>query len=82
VGPRTRVPDCSCHETRRIIGNILIADSSKELKEHYAQVADIPTGYRAKTSLLVAELNRFYVAASGKGKPDAKLSVQVCDLQP
>jgi hypothetical protein len=46
------------------------------------QIAEIPTRYRAKTSLLVSELNRFYVAVSGKGKPDAKLSVQVYDLQP
>jgi DNA-binding beta-propeller fold protein YncE len=51
-------------------------------KDHYAQIAEIPTGYRAKTSLLVPELNRLYVAVSGKGKPDAKLSVQVYDVQP
>jgi DNA-binding beta-propeller fold protein YncE len=51
-------------------------------KDHYAQFAEIPTGYRAKTSLLVPELNRLYVAVSGKGKPDAKLSIQVYDVQP
>src|SRR5260370_25176986 len=49
---------------------------------HYAQTAEIPTGYRAKTSLLVPELNRLYVAVSGKGKPDAQLSLQVYDVHP
>jgi DNA-binding beta-propeller fold protein YncE len=50
--------------------------------DHYSQIAEIPTGYRAKTSLLVPQLNRLYVAVSGKGKPDAQLSVQVYDVQP
>ena len=50
--------------------------------DHYAKVADIPTGFRAKTSLLVPQLNRLYVAVSGKGNPDAQLSLQVYDVQP
>jgi DNA-binding beta-propeller fold protein YncE len=50
--------------------------------DHYSHVADIPTGYRAKTSIFVPELNRLYIAVSGKGKPDAKLSLQVYDVQP
>jgi DNA-binding beta-propeller fold protein YncE len=50
--------------------------------DHYTRVMDIPTGYRAKTSLLVPELNRLYVAVSGKGKPGALMAVQVYDLQP
>jgi DNA-binding beta-propeller fold protein YncE len=50
--------------------------------DHYAHIADIPTGFRAKTSIFVPELNRLYVAVSGKGKPDAKLSLQVYDAQP
>jgi DNA-binding beta-propeller fold protein YncE len=49
---------------------------------HYSHVADVPTGYRAKTSLLVPQLNRFYVAVSGKGKEGAQLAVQVFDVQP
>jgi len=35
------------------------------------------TGFRARTSILVPELNRLYVAVSGKGKPDAKLALQI-----
>ncbi len=50
--------------------------------DHYAHVADVPTGYRAKTSVYVPELNRLYIAVSGKGKPDAKLALQVYDVQP
>lgn len=50
--------------------------------DHYAFVAEVPTGYRAKTSLFVPQLNRFYAAVSGKGKPDAQLAVKVFDVQP
>jgi outer membrane protein assembly factor BamB len=50
--------------------------------DHYEHLADVPTGYRAKTSLLVPELNRLYVAVSGKGKDDAKLVMQIYEIQP
>ena len=50
--------------------------------DHYTHLADVPTGFRAKTSILVPELNRLYIAVSGKGKPDAKLSLQIYELQP
>ena len=48
--------------------------------DHYEVRAEVPTGYRAKTSILVPELNRFYVALSGKdmsGKPLLKPGVQM-----
>jgi DNA-binding beta-propeller fold protein YncE len=50
--------------------------------DHYAHLADVPTAFRAKTSILVPELNRMYIAVSGKGKADAKLALQVYELQP
>jgi DNA-binding beta-propeller fold protein YncE len=50
--------------------------------DHYEHVAEVPTGYRAKTSILVPELNRLYVAVSGKGKPDAQLAVQIFEIEP
>jgi DNA-binding beta-propeller fold protein YncE len=50
--------------------------------DHYEFVAEVKTGYRAKTSLYVPQLNRFYAAVSGKGKPDAQLAVEVFDVQP
>ncbi len=48
---------------------------------HYTHIADVPTGFRARTSILVPELNRLYIAVSGKGKADAKLALQVYELQ-
>ncbi len=50
--------------------------------DHYTHLADVPTGFRARTSILVPELNRLYIAVSGKGKPDAKLALQIYQLQP
>jgi DNA-binding beta-propeller fold protein YncE len=50
--------------------------------DHYEHVAEVPTGFRAKTSILVPELNRLYVAVSGKGKPDAQLAVQIFEIKP
>ncbi len=50
--------------------------------DHYTHAGDVPTGFRAKTSILVPELNRLYIAVSGKGKPTAKLALQVYDVQP
>ena len=52
--------------------------------DHYEFVTEVKTGYRAKTSLYVPELNRFYAAVSGKGKPDAEqqLALEVFDVQP
>jgi DNA-binding beta-propeller fold protein YncE len=52
--------------------------------DHYEFVAEVKTGYRAKTSLYVPELNRFYAAVSGKGKPEGEqhLAVEVFDVQP
>jgi len=50
--------------------------------DHYQHVADVPTGFRARTSVFVPELKRLYIAVSGKGKPDAQLSLQIYDVQP
>jgi DNA-binding beta-propeller fold protein YncE len=54
----------------------------QEDADHYRHLADVPTGFRAKTSIFVPELNRLYVAVSGKGKPDAQLALQVYDVVP
>ena len=50
--------------------------------DHYEQIGEVPTGYRAKTSVFVPELNRLYIAVSGKGKADAKMAMQIYDVQP
>jgi hypothetical protein len=44
-------------------------------------MAEVPTAYRAKSSIFVPELKRLYVAVSGKGKPDAKLELQIYEVQ-
>jgi DNA-binding beta-propeller fold protein YncE len=49
--------------------------------DHYEHIADVPTAYRAKSSIFVPDLKRLYVAASGKGKPDAKLALQIYEVQ-
>jgi hypothetical protein len=50
--------------------------------DHYEHVAEVPTGFRAKTSLLVPQLHRLYVAVSGKGKPGAQLAMQIYEVLP
>jgi hypothetical protein len=49
--------------------------------DHYEQIAEVPTGFRANTSLHLPSLNRLYLAVSGKGKPDAKLALQIYQVQ-
>jgi DNA-binding beta-propeller fold protein YncE len=48
---------------------------------HYDHIAEVPTAYRAKSSIFVPELKRLYVAASGKGKPDAKLELLIYEVE-
>jgi hypothetical protein len=50
--------------------------------DHYLHVVDIPTGFRAKTSLYVPELNRLYIAVSGGDKPDAQVAMMIYQVQP
>jgi DNA-binding beta-propeller fold protein YncE len=49
--------------------------------DHYEHIAEVPTAYRAKSSIFVPELKRLYVADSGKGNPDAKLALQIFEVQ-
>jgi DNA-binding beta-propeller fold protein YncE len=50
--------------------------------DHYELIAEVATGYRARTSVFVPSLNRLYVAVSAKGKPEAKMSLQIYAVQP
>jgi hypothetical protein len=49
--------------------------------DRYEGIAEVPTAYLAKSSIFVPELKRLYVAASGKGKPDAKLQLLIYEVQ-
>jgi DNA-binding beta-propeller fold protein YncE len=48
--------------------------------DHYALLAKVPGGFRAKTATLVPELNRYYVAVPHHEKNEAE--VRVYDVQP
>jgi DNA-binding beta-propeller fold protein YncE len=60
--------------------------------DHYMSVAEVTTGYRAKTSIFVPELNRLYIAVSSRGKraggklvapePGSKVEVRIYQAQP
>jgi DNA-binding beta-propeller fold protein YncE len=50
--------------------------------DHYEHLVDVPTGFRAKTSLYVPELNRLYINLSGGDKPDAQVGLQIYQVQP
>jgi DNA-binding beta-propeller fold protein YncE len=50
--------------------------------DHYEHMVDVPTGFRAKTSLYVPELNRLYIAVSGGDKADAQVAIQIYQVQP
>ena len=60
--------------------------------DHYVSVAELPTGYRAKTSIFVPELNRLYIAVASRGKraggklvapePGSKVEVRIYQAQP
>src|SRR6267142_6520728 len=49
--------------------------------DRYEHITEVPTAYRAKSSIFVPDLRRLYVAVSGKGKPDAKLQLQIYEVQ-
>jgi len=57
--------------------------------DHYEHVAEVPVGYRSKTSIFIPELNRIYVALSGKDmsgkpllKPGVQMSIKIYEIQP
>ena len=60
--------------------------------DHYVSVAEVPTGYRARTSIFVPELNRLYLGVASKGKreagklavpePRSKVEVRIYQAQP
>jgi DNA-binding beta-propeller fold protein YncE len=53
----------------------------QEDADRYKHIAEVPTAYRAKSSIFVPELKRLYVAVSGKGKPDASLELRIYEVQ-
>ncbi|SDR68194.1 hypothetical protein [Opitutus sp. GAS368] len=60
-----------------ISGSETVSVFSQRDADHYEHLAEVPSAWRAKSSIFVPELNRLYVAASGKGRPDAKLQLLI-----
>lgn len=52
---------------------------SQEDPDHYKEVARIPTGFRAKTAILISQLHRYYVAAPAHGSKSAEVKVYEVD---
>jgi len=60
--------------------------------DHYMHIAEVPTGYRAKTSIFVPQLNRLYIAVASKGQriagklaipePGSNVEVRIYQAQP
>jgi len=50
--------------------------------DHYEHLVDVATGFRAKTSLYVPELNRLYINLSGGDKRDAQVGLQIYQVLP
>lgn len=64
-----------------ITGTETVSVFAQRDADHYEHLAEVPSAYRAKSSIFVPELQQLYVAASGKGKPDAKLQLLVFKTQ-
>jgi DNA-binding beta-propeller fold protein YncE len=70
------------HKRIYVAGSEKMSIFEQKDADHYTRMADFPTGFRGRTSLMVPELKRLYIAISGKGKPNAKLAVQIYDILP
>ena len=69
------------HKRIYVTGNDTISVFEQRDADHYQHLAEVPSAYRAKSSIFVPQLGRLYVADSGKGKPDAKLALQIFETQ-
>jgi len=69
------------HKRIYVTGSETVSVFEQRDADHYEHIAEVPTAYRAKSSIFVPELKRLYVADSGKGKPEAKLALQIFEVQ-
>src|ERR1700737_427413 len=80
------------HKRIYVTGDGTVSVFDQRDADHYVHVAEVPTGYRAKTSIFVPELNRLYIAVSSRGKrageklvapePGSKVEVRIYQAQP
>jgi Uncharacterized conserved protein len=68
------------HHRLYLAGDQFVDIFSQKDADHYALLARVPGGFRAKTGILVPELNRYYLAIPRHGNSGAK--VNVYEVQP
>jgi DNA-binding beta-propeller fold protein YncE len=76
--------DMSLDVARRriyITGSDTASVFAQHSADRYEHIAEVPTAFRAKSSIFVPQLSRLYVADSGKGKPHAKLALQIFEAE-
>jgi DNA-binding beta-propeller fold protein YncE len=71
-------------------GNASVFDQQDA--DHYVHIAEVPTGYRARTSIFVPAVNRLYLAVASRGKraggrltvpePGSKVEVRIYQARP
>lgn len=82
VGENDNMTFDSASKRIYISGNGAVGVYEERDPDHYVHVADVPSAYRTKTHIFVPELNRLYVAASGKFKPGTMLKLLVFQIEP
>jgi DNA-binding beta-propeller fold protein YncE len=80
------------HKRIYVTGDGTVSVFEQRDADHYVHIAEVPTGYRAKTSTFVPELNRLYIGVASKGKrvagklafpePGSKVEVRIYQAQP
>jgi DNA-binding beta-propeller fold protein YncE len=84
--PCVGVNDDMTFDTRRkriyVTGDGATSVFEQRDADRYEHLVDVPTGFRAKTSLYVPELNRLYINLSGGDKRDAQVGLQIYEVQP
>ncbi len=76
--PGAPMVDDMAYDTRKRIyfaGSMFIDVFEQRDADHYDQVGHIPTSFRAKTAILVPELNRYYLAVPHHEKQTAEVRV-------
>jgi DNA-binding beta-propeller fold protein YncE len=68
------------HKRLYLAGDQFVDVFEQKDPDHYSLLAKIPGGFRAKTAILVPELNRYYLAVPHHEKKDAE--VRVYEVQP
>jgi DNA-binding beta-propeller fold protein YncE len=68
------------HQRLYLAGDQFVDVFTQKDADHYALLARIPGGFRAKTGILVRELNRYYLALPRHGTSAAR--VNVYEVQP